>query len=75
MLHQVYHLFMLQKSKSLHQQITQVVPKDKHFSSSMALSDHVALVVVLDLVGYKCAFYMIVEEIQFKLSPITVQYL
>jgi len=75
MLHQVYHLFMSQKSESLHQQITRVAPKDKHFSSSMALSDRVALVVVLDSVGYECALCMIVEEIQIELSPITVQYL
>jgi len=39
MMEQVYHLFMSQKSKSLHQQITQVAPKDKHFSGTMALSD------------------------------------
>jgi len=36
MLGQVYHHFMSQKSELLHQQITQVAPKDKHFSSSMA---------------------------------------
>jgi len=41
----------------------------------MALSDCVALVVVLNSIGYKQAFSMIVKEIQFKLSPVTVQYL
>jgi len=69
-------VFMSQKRESLHQQITQVAPKDKHFNTSMALSDCVALVVVLDSVGYEWAFSKIVEEIQFEVSPpVTVQYL
>jgi len=75
MLGQVYHHFMSQKSESLHQQITQVAPKDKHFSSSMALSDRVALVLVMDSVGYESSMQMIFDEIGLDLPPVTRQYL
>jgi len=75
MLGQVYHRFMSQKSELLHQQITQVAPKDKHFSSSMALSDRVALVVVTDSVGYESGMQMIFDEIGLDLPPVTRQYL
>jgi len=75
MLGQVYHKFMSQKSESLHQQISRVAPKDKHFSSSMALSDRVALVVITDSVGYEAGVSMIFEELGVELPPVTVQYL
>jgi len=75
MLGQVYHKFMSQKSESLHQQISRVAPKDKHFSSSMALLDRVALVVITDSVGYEVGVLMIFEELGVELPPVTVQYL
>jgi len=75
MLGQVYHKFMSQKSESLHQQISCVAPKDKHFSSSMALSDRVALVVITDSVGYEAGVLMIFQELGVDLPPVTVQYL
>jgi len=76
MLGQVYHKFMSQKSKSLHQQqISHVAPKDKHFSSSMALSDRVALVVITDSVGYEVGVSKIFQELGVDLPPVTVQYL
>jgi len=69
MLGQVYHHFMSQKSELLHQQIKHVAPKDKHLSSSMALSDHVALVVIMDLVGYESVMQMICDQIGLDLPP------
>jgi len=52
-----------------------IAPNDKHFSSSMALSDHVALVVITDSVGYEVGVLMIFEELGVELPPVTVQYL
>ena len=52
MLHQIHHLFMLQKIKSVHQQVSCIAPKNKNFSNTMLLSDRVALVVILDSVGH-----------------------
>jgi len=75
MLGHVYHEFMSQKSKSLHQQITCVAPKDKHFNSSMASSDRVALVMVTDSVGYESGMQMIFDEIRLDVPPVTRQYL
>jgi len=75
MIEQVYHLFMSQKSKSLHQQITRVAPKDKHFSGTMALSDRVALVVITDSVGYEEGMFLIFDELGIELPDTTVQYL
>jgi len=49
---------------SPHQQISCVAPKDKHFS---ALSDHVALVVITDSVGYEVGVTMIFEELGVEL--------
>jgi len=72
---QVYHKFTSQKRKSLHQQIMRVAPKDKHFSNSMALSDHVALVVIMDSVGYEQGMKLILEEIRAEIPPFTAQYL
>jgi len=75
MLGQVYHKFMSQKSKLLHQQISHIVPKDKHFSSSMALSDHVAHVVITDSVSY-VGVSMILRNLEQNCPlPVTVQYL
>jgi len=68
MMEQVYHLFMSQKSKSLHQQIMHVAPKDKHFSSTMALSDCVALVVITDSVGYEEGMFLIFDELGLELA-------
>jgi len=48
MLQQSHHLYWCQKSKSLNQLITVFATKDKHLSASMSLSDHVALVVIID---------------------------
>ena len=75
MMEQVYHLFMSQKSKSLHQQITQVAPKDKHFSGTMALSDCVSLVVITDSVGYKSGMLLVFEELSITLPDVTIKYL
>jgi len=36
MLEQVFHHFSSQKSKSLHQQVSRIAPKDKHFSGMMS---------------------------------------
>jgi len=72
---QVYHKFMSQKNKLLHQHISHVAPKDKHFSSSMALSDCVALVVITESVGYEVGVLMIFQELGVELPPITVKYL
>jgi len=52
-----------------------MAPKDKHFSNSMALSNHVALVVITDSVGYKQGMKMILEEIGVEVPPVTAQYL
>jgi len=65
---------MSQKSKSQHQQISWVAPKDKHFSSSMSLLDCVALVVITDLVGYKEGMVLIFEELGIELPVIMLQY-
>jgi len=75
MLKQVHHLFMSQKSESLHQQITRVAPKDKHFSNTMSLSDRVAMVVITDSVGYEEGISLICEEMGIVLPTITIQYL
>jgi len=75
MLKQVHHLFMSQKSESLHQQIMHVAPKDKHFSNTMSLSDRVALVIITDSVGYEEGISLICEEMGIVLPAITVQYL
>jgi len=75
MLEQIYHQFQSQKSESLHQQVTCVGPKDKHFSGSMSLSDCVALVVITDSVGYEDGMKMIFHEIGFKVPPVTLQYM
>jgi len=72
MLKQVHHLFMSQKSESLHQQITRVAPKDRHFSNTMSLSDRVALVVITDSVGYEEGISLICAELGIVL-PTTVQ--
>jgi len=66
---------MSQKSESLHQQISRMAPKDKHFSNSMALSDHVALAIITDSVGYKQGMKMILEEICIQVPTVTEQYL
>jgi len=75
MLEQVFHRFMSQKSESLHQQISRIAPKDKHFSNSMALSDRVALAVITDSVGYEQGMKMILEEIDIQVPTVTEQYL
>jgi len=75
MMEQVYHLFMSQKSESLHQQITQVAPKHKHFSGTMALSDHVSLVVITDSVGYEEGMFMVFDELRIELPHSTIEYL
>jgi len=75
MLGQVYHCFMSQKSESLHQQITHMAPKDKHFSSSMSLLDCISLVIITDSVGYECGMEMIFNEIGLQMPPVTKQYL
>jgi len=75
MLKQVHHLFMSQKSESLHQQITRFAPKDKHFSNTMSLSDRVALLVITDSVGYEEGISLICGELGIVLPAITVQYL
>jgi len=66
---------MSQKSESLHQQVTRFAPKDKHFSTSMALSDRVSLVVIIDSIGYDQALYRILKEIDIDLLDITLEYL
>jgi len=66
---------MSQKSESLHQQISRVAPKDKHFSNSMALSDRVALAVINDSVGYEQGMKMILEKICIEVPNVTKQYL
>jgi len=63
---------MSQKSESLHQQIMCVAPKDKHFSNSMLLSDHVALVIITDSVGYEEGISLICQEMGIALPAITV---
>jgi len=75
MMEQVYHLFMSQKSESLHQQITWVAPKDKHFSGTMALSDRVALVVITDSVGYEEGMFLVFDELRIELPNTTIEYL
>ncbi len=75
MMEQVYHLFTSQKSESLHQQITRVAPKDKHFSGTMALSDRVSLVVITDSVGYESGMLLVFEELGITLPDVTIQYL
>jgi len=66
---------MSQKSESLHQQITRVAPKDKHFSNTMSLSDRVAMVVITDSVGYEEGISLICEEMGIVLPKKTIQYL
>ncbi len=75
MMEQVYHLFQSQKSESLHQQITRLAPKDKHFSGTMALSDRVSLVVITDSVGYETGMLLVFDELGMKLPTTTIQYL
>jgi len=75
MMEQVYHLFQSQKSESLHQQITRLAPKDKHFSGTMALSDRVSLVVITDSVGYESGMLLVFDELGMKLPTMTIQYL
>jgi len=75
MLGELYHLYMSQKSESLHQQVTHFAPKYKHFSMSMALSDRVSLVVIIDSIGYDQALYRILKEIDIDLLDITLEYL
>jgi len=74
MLKQVHHLFMSQKSESLHQQILHVAPEDKHFSSTMSLSNCVAPVVITDSVGYEEGKSLICQEMGIVLPATTVQY-
>jgi len=75
MLEQVFHHFSSQKSKSLHQQVSCFAPKDKHFSSTTSFLVRVALVIIMDLVGYEEAMRMIFKEIGFDVPPITMQYM
>jgi len=43
--------------------------KDKDFNNSMALSECVALVVIVDSVGYEQGIQMILEEIGVEVPP------
>ncbi len=63
------------KSKSLHQQIMWVAPKDKHFSGTMALSDRVSLIVITDSDGYKSGMLLVFKELSITLPDATIQYL
>jgi len=56
------------KRKSLHQQITWVAPEDKHLSNSMAMSDHVALIVETDSIGYKEFVVLIFEKVLYWIA-------
>jgi len=75
MLEQVFHHFSSQKSKSLHQQVSCVAPKDKHFSGTMFFSGRVNLVVITDSVGYEEGMKMIFEEIGFEVPAVMIQYM
>jgi len=49
---QPWHPYWIQKSELLNQFVSIFAHKDTYLSSSMLLSDHVALVVIMDSVGY-----------------------
>ncbi len=63
MLRQSHHPYWCQKSESLNQLVTVFAPKDKHLSASMSLSDRIALVVIVDSVGFAQGVMEIMEEI------------
>jgi len=52
MLMQSWHPYWIQKRKLLNQLVSVFAHKDKHLWSSVSLSDHVALVVIMDSVRY-----------------------
>jgi len=73
MLMQIWHPYWIQKNESLNQLVSVLAPKDKHLSSSMLLSNHVSLVVILDLVGYAQGLSEVFKEIGSILPATTVE--
>jgi len=75
MLKQCHHPFWCQKSESLNQMVAVFAPKDKHLSGSMSLADRVALVVIIDSIGYAQGLCEVMEEVGCSLPASTVEYL
>jgi len=73
MLCQLHHLYWCQKSESLNQLVTVFAPKDKHLSASMSLSDHVALVVIVDSVGFAQGIFEVMDEIGCEVPASTME--
>jgi len=75
MLQQSHHPYWCQKSESLNQMVTVFAPKDKHLLGSMSLSDQVALVVIIDSIGYAQGISAIMEEVGCTLPASTIEHL
>jgi len=73
MLKQCYHPFWCQKSESLNQMVAVFAPKDKHLSGSMSLADHVALVIIIDLIRYAQGLCKVMEEVGCALPASTIE--
>jgi len=73
MLKQSHHPFWCQKSKMLNQMVAVFAPKDKHLSGSMSLADHVALVIIIDLIRYAQGLCKVMEEVGCSLTSSMVE--
>jgi len=73
MLMQLWHPHWIQKNESLNQLVSILAPKDKHLSSSMSLSDRVALVVIVDSVGFAQGLSKVFKKIVCSLPASTLE--
>jgi hypothetical protein len=69
-LKQTHHPYDSQKVESCHIKVATVAPKSKCFSKTMSLNDRVALVVVVDSVGYDAGISRILCKICGTQAPV-----
>jgi hypothetical protein len=62
-LEQMHHPYDSQTNESLHQAVTKVAPKTTTFSTTFSLSDRIALVVIINSVGYEVGIQRIMQKL------------
>jgi len=69
----LHHPYWCQKSESLNQLVAVFAPKDKHLSSSMLLSGHASLVVIVDSIGFAQGVSEVMEELGCTIPASTME--
>jgi hypothetical protein len=62
-LRQLWHIWDSQKNESMNRKIAAAAPKDVVFSTTMSLADRIALIIIIDSVGFAAAMRRIITKL------------